>query len=344
MTLRRKYDNYGNCKTSVIQIILNSMGKKGNSTMHNTPRFKFHWIGPAALIIAAAAFMSAGTTYATIVPLGEAGQFTLLAMGGSIDDSGPVGPDADPWTVDGPVGVVTSGQQFQASGSVRYSGPIYLHTGVGFNNSAPGVPPPMYSQQIDALLAQARLDAFAASTFALNLPVTGSFGTINHTMTISENSVGNYVFNINSISFSGNSTLTLSAPAGSNFVLNISQGVALTGGSILVAGGLNAADVLINYTGTSEFRFSGGGNTSRVYGTILAPNATVGLHPGFVLGSVIANAITMSSGADVIRPVPEVTPGSVIFGFLGLVVAFGSRRALTSKMRAVAAERKSRLG
>ena len=96
----------------------------------------------------------------------------------------------------------------------------------------------------------------------------------------------------------------------------------MTGGSILVAGGLNAADVLINYTGTSEFRFSGGGNTSRVYGTILAPNATVGLHPGFVLGSVIANAITMSSGADVIRPVPEVTPGSVIFGFLGLVVAY----------------------
>jgi choice-of-anchor A domain-containing protein len=290
----------------------------------------------ALAVLAASVFLIQSNASATIVPLGEAGQFTMLALGGSVDDSGPQGPDADPWTVDGKVGVVTSGQNFQASGSVTYNGPIYLHNGVGFNSSAPGVPQPMRSQQIDTLLEQARLDAIAASNFALNLTPTGTFGTISQTMAINENSVGNYVFNIGAINFSGNSTLTLSAPAGSNFVLNISQGVALTGGSILVAGGLNAADVLINYTGTSEFRFSGGGNTSRVYGTILAPNATVGLHPGFVLGRVIANSITMSSGANIIMPVPEVTPSSVIFGFVGLVVAFSSRRAMAAKVRAVA--------
>ena len=318
-------------------IIQSSMDIQGNSSTKNIHRVTFQRLSAVLLMVATVAFLSLGSkANATIVPLGEAGQFTLLALGGSIDDSGPTGPDADPYTVDGQVGVVTSGQQFQASGSVRYSGPIYLHTGVGFNSSAPGVPQPIRGAAIDSLLAQARLDAIAASNFALNLTPTGTFGTINQTMTLSENSVGTYVFNINAISFSGNSALTLSAPAGSNFVLNISQGVALTGGSILVAGGLHASDVLINYTGTSEFRFSGGGNTSRVYGTILAPNATVGLHPGFVFGRVIANGITMSSGANVIMPIPEVTPGSVIFGFVGLIVAFTSRRALAARVRAVA--------
>jgi hypothetical protein len=35
-------------------------------------------------------------------------------------------------------------------------------------------------------------------------------------------------------------------------------------------------------------------------------------------------------------PVPEVAPSSVIFGFLGLLVAFSSRRALAGRVRAVA--------
>jgi len=92
--------------------------------------------------------------------------------------------------------------------------------------------------------------------------------------------------------------------------------------------------VLINYTGFADVQFSGGGNTSQVYATILASNATVGLHPGLVVGSIIADAITMSSGANVV-PVPELAPSSVIFGFLGLVVAVSSRRARAGRACAV---------
>lgn len=299
-----------------------------------------HHLFAGAALAALVLFSPANTARASVVNLGQAGQFAMLALTGSIDDSGPTGPNANPYTVNGPVGVVTSGEKFQASGSVQYNGPIYLHSGVGFNSSAQGVPQPTMSAAVDAMLQQAKADAFAASSFASGLAATATFGTINSTMSITENSVGNYVFNISTIDFSGNKTLTLDAPAGSTYVLNISNQIKLTGGSILVAGGLSAADVLINYTGDKKVQFSGGGNSSQVYGTILAPNAEVGLHPGLVVGSVIAGTITMSSGANVI-PVPEVTPGSVIFGFLGLIVAATSRRALAGRVRALAGRKQS---
>jgi choice-of-anchor A domain-containing protein len=272
---------------------------------------------------------------ASVVNLGQAGQFTLLALGGSIDDSGPIGPQGNPFNINGPVGVVTAGQKFQASGSVRYSGPVYLHSGVGFNSSAPGVPQPTMSNAVDNMLTQAAHDAFAASSFASGLAATATYGTINSDLTISEANNGHYVFNIDTISFSGGKALTLNGTKNSTFLLNVASGITLSPGSILLTGGLSADNVLINYTGTKDVQFSGGGNSSQVFGTILAPNATVGLHPGFVAGAIIANAITMSSGADVV-PVPEVTPSSVIFGFLGLIVAVSSRRVLGGRVRAVA--------
>jgi hypothetical protein len=50
------------------------------------------------------------------------------------------------------------------------------------------------------------------------------------------------------------------------------------------------------------------------------------------------------TAATAVAPVPEVTPGSVIFGFLGLVVAATSRRALMGRVRLMAAQRKTRMG
>ncbi|HXA09068.1 MAG TPA: collagen-binding domain-containing protein [Chthoniobacterales bacterium] len=280
-----------------------------------------------------------GPLQASIVDLGAAGQFGALALTTGIDDSGPLGPDGSV-TINADVGVASSGQSFSASGSVVYSGNLYLHTGVTYNNSAPGVPLPQPQNATnDAFLAQARSDAFAASNFALTLGVTATYGTINTNTTISEGAVGNYVFSLQGgINFSGNSTLTLSAPAGSCYVLNISNQFVLTGGSVLLSGGLTADNVLLNYTGTSDVRFSGGGNSSQVYGTILAPNAKVDLSPGLVVGRVIASGLSMSSGAQILTPVPEVTPGSVIFGFLGLVIAVGSRKALAARLIRVRAK------
>jgi len=284
---------------------------------------------------AASLLLLAHPAPASVVDLGQAGQFALLALGGGIDDSGPLGPQGQPYSVKGPVGVVTSGEKFQASGSVNYNGPIYLHSGVTFNSSAPGVPQPTMSASIDALLAQAKQDAFSGAAAALQLGMnpTATYGTINSDFTISQANTGHYVFNINTVNFSGGKELTLNGTQGSTFLLNVSGSIALTPGSIVLTGGLTSDNVLINYSGNQNIRLTGGGNTSKIFGTILAPNANVVLSPGFVAGSIIANAITMSSGADVV-PVPELTPSSVLFGFLGLVVAIGSRRAISGRVYA----------
>jgi choice-of-anchor A domain-containing protein len=317
-----------------------------SSNYHNmtiiTRTFSRRLSAIALTLLTAALVSPTAGLKASLVDLGQAGQFTMLALTGGIDDSGPLGPQSNPNSVDGPVGVASDSQKFQASGSVKYNGPIYLHSNDTFNSSAPGVPQPTMGSSVDSMLAQAKTDAFNASTFASGLAATATYGTINNNLTITEHSVGNYVFNIQNINFSGGKTLTLNAPGGSNYVLNISGSLVLTFGSINVAGGLSPANVLINYTGTNVVQFSGGGNSSQIYGTILAPNAEVGLHPGLVVGSVIAGSITMSSGANVV-PVPEVTPSSVIFGFLGLIVAVSSRRALMGQVRAVSARRKTRL-
>jgi choice-of-anchor A domain-containing protein len=289
-------------------------------------------------LVAGASLLSSTAKASMIGPvnLGTAGNFTLLALNGDIQDSGPTGPDATSGSVVGPIGIATAGHKFQTSGSRIYTGPIYIHTGSTWTSSAIGFPTPQQSAAIDAMLAQASADAFAASNFASSLAATATYGNINSSLSITEGSVGDYVFNIQSINFSGGKSLTLSAPAGSNFILNITSGsLTLSPGSIVLSGGLTPDHVLINYTGTNNITTSGGQNSSRIYANILAPNAHVQLTPGYVAGFIIAQSIQMSSGANVV-PVPEVTPSSVLLGFIGLAVAFGSRRTLMARVRAQA--------
>jgi choice-of-anchor A domain-containing protein len=289
-------------------------------------------------LVAGASLLSPTAKASMIGPvnLGTAGNFTLLALNGDIQDSGPTGPDATSGSVVGQIGIATAGHKFQTSGSRIYTGPIYIHTGSTWQSSAIGFPTPQQSAAIDAMLAQASADAFAASNFASSLAATATYGNINSSLSITEGSVGDYVFNIQSINFSGGKTLTLNAPAGSNFILNIgSGGLTLSPGSIVLSGGLTPDHVLINYTGTGNINTSGGSNSSRIYANILAPNAHVQLTPGYVAGFIIAQSIQMASGANVV-PVPEVTPSSVLLGFIGLAVAFSSRRTLMARVRAQA--------
>jgi hypothetical protein len=259
------------------------------------------------------------------VNLGAAGGFAALALTGNIDDSGPL---TNPFTINGDVGVATSGKKFSASGSVSYNAHVFLHSGVTYNSSASNVPQPTTGASVDTLLDQAKTDAFNASAAALALGQnpTATYGTINNDFSITEANPGNYVFNLTGVNFSGGKVLTLSAPAGSSFVLNISTTFKLTFGSILLAGGLSPNDVLYNYTGTSDAAFSGGGNVSRVEGILLAPNATIGLHPGAIIGEAIGASVTMSSGAQIVVPEAPVTSLLIFGGLIATGVAMRRRR------------------
>ena len=277
------------------------------------------------LLTASALVATAFTAQAAIVDLGAAAGWSVLTYNSnntsdSAFQGGPIGVVNGNWTQSG--GAQTNTQQ-----------PTTVYLSPGFTNKGPNVLTTVYDA---AKLNAAWNAAVNASAFLASLQPTQTFGAITTGMTISESTKGDYVFNISSISLN-QSELVLSAPAGSQVVLNISGNITLNGGShggIVLAGGLTSSDVFINLTGAnSNLTTSGGGNAQQIFGTVLATgiNASVNLHPGQINGEIIARTLTTSSGA--LGVVPEVTPDSVVFGFIGIVVAFGSRRTLMARFR-----------
>jgi hypothetical protein len=286
-------------------------------------------------ILAAVAIFLALTSYtsASVVDLGNAAGFSVLTYNSNnTSDSAFQG---------GPIGVVNGDWTQSGGGQTDTQQPTTVYLSPGFHNNGPSVLTTVYNA---SLLNSAWTDAVNASASLASLAPTQILGAITSGLTLSESTVGTYVFNISSINLN-QSALTLSAPSGSTFVLNISGNVTLNGGSqgngILLAGGLTSSNVFINLTGAnSNLTTSGGGNAQQIFGTVLATgiNASVNLHPGEINGEIIARTLTTSSGA--LAVVPEVTPSSVVFGFIGLVVAFGSRRTLMARVRAVSANGK----
>src|SRR4030042_779216 len=134
------------------------------------------------------------------------------------------------------------------SGSSLINGILSLNTAGHLNKSGTStVVGGVYQDTAtDGVLDQAVADALAASQSAANLPVTITSPT---NITISNSSqnititgvVGTNVLNITNITIS-NGTLTLSAPLGGCFIINVSGSFALSGASrIVLAGGITAS-------------------------------------------------------------------------------------------------------
>ena len=104
-----------------------------------------------------------------------------------------------------------------------------------------------------------------------------------------------------------NGTLTLSAPRGGEFIINISRKFSLSGGSkILLGGGLTPYAVLFNVTGAGDKVALTGGTTNgvpntKISGIILAPEREISLSPGLVTGEVIGGGkqIAITSAGQV---------------------------------------------
>ncbi len=303
-----------------------------------TKRFysSLNGLTPTALCAFALLFgnpLSANASFSNM--LAPAEYYAVLALNGNIQQSGPLPPSGDNQNnIQGNIGVASSGYKYQGSGSVNTPGSFDIHTGSNFQTSSHGIQGPVnQNSAADARLEAAKAAAFDTSAFFASQTPTATYGSLGGDFTISQSSVGNYVFNISSISLSGNDRITLSAPAGSCFVLNITGNMSFSGSThISLAGGLTPANVLYNVLGTgSAVSFSGGGNSSGVDGIILAVNRSIQISPGLINGAVIGRDINMSSGASVIGVVPEVNASLVIPGFLGLIILASSGRFLRRK-------------
>jgi hypothetical protein len=304
------------------------MGNIGINRVKHMKSSKF-----AALLLTVAAFAVSPSTRASVVDLGQAAGFSVLTyQSNNSSDSAFQGAPL--------IGVVNGDWNQSGGGQTNTQQPTTIMLSPGHTNHGPSN---VETTVFDAnRLNAAWTDAVNASAMLASLAPTQTLGNINSGMTITESAVGHYVLSISNINLN-QSALTLSAPTGSTFVLNISGNITLNGGSqgngLLLAGGLTSNDVVYNLIGAnSNLTTSGGGNAQQINGIVLATgsNASVNLHPGQINGEVITQLLTTSSGALVFNPVPEVTPASVLIGFLGLVVAVSSRRMLSKRMRPVA--------
>lgn len=175
-----------------------------------------------------------------------------------------------------------------------------------------------------SVLDQARLDAIAASAAAAGLSPTSTLGQINLKRTTLTLAPGTY--NLTNFQLK-RATLTLSGSG--SFVFNISSAFALKSAQVLLAGGATEANVLFNYTGTSDVTLSGKkGSNSVLHGIILALNAKVNLAPGLVVGEIISRSDISISGDVRAAPAALVPEGTSTFALsliaLGALVAFRS--------------------
>ena len=157
------------------------------------------------------------------------------------------------------------------------------------------------------------INAYAMAANAASLPCTQSFAKLDgKTVSAVIGGPGVNVICVGDISLSGKQ-LTLFAPAGGSFIINVRGKFVLTGGGqgpqVRVAGGVQPKDVLFNIIGSgSDVSFSGGGGgvnccAAVVDGTILAPLRKIKLSPGLVNGAVIsAKEISIVSGSSVRCP------------------------------------------
>jgi choice-of-anchor A domain-containing protein len=274
-------------------------------------------------------------SYASVInTLGTAQNFSLLSLTGGVFQSGTS-------SVEGAIGVAAAFSGYRGSGSINDPGGFDIRTkstfqGPGGRAGSLRLGPVHQNAQTDALLLGASAAASSTSTLAstLGLVPTASYGLLQNSTTISETKKGQYVFDLSGINLRGGRKLTLSAPAGSTFVLNV--GSRLRGGAfnlssaqIILTGGLTADDVLFNVLG------SGGVNiaSSTVNGIVLALNRSVSVTGGAVNGELVGGSISLSGGSVNNPPpvVPEANTFLVLIPFIGAILLSASWRYLRTK-------------
>jgi hypothetical protein len=229
------------------------------------------WFGLLCVALSAlmVALLLPFSAEAAVINLGQAGNYAVLSLG----KTAPSGTSSfneqnDTTIINGNLGLgplATAGasnDKGTVTGSVFVdSTATYTQGGVVVNGSV------MTGQN----LTQARTDALAASAAAAALPPTVTAGNVTAATTF--NSTGQQtVVSATSINLQGPSAnLTLNGGPNDEFIINVSGLFHLSGGDIILTGGLTANHVLFNLTDQAGQLADIVNASTTANGTFLAP-------------------------------------------------------------------------
>ena len=205
-------------------------------------------------------------------------------------------------TVDGDAGISRNGSINVAAPST-ITGTLYIDTGVtvtGPGNILDGI--------VSRDLSAAQALVFSASTTLRNLTPDVSLGNVNSAQTFNGNGAVK-VINMNSLTL-GSGNITLSGGASDYFVLNIAQGLSLTGSSSIVGSGIDASHILVNLYDSSGSLGLVAHVDDVINGTVIIPSDSATFHG--IFGAIWSGnkQITLMSGAKV-ESVPFSPPSTV---------------------------------
>jgi hypothetical protein len=292
-----------------------------------------------------ASFLVAGSVQATLISLNSAGptNWELLAVGNGTDGGSiTIGTGDSVTSASVPpaaVGLVgpSTGLELTMSGTGLIQGPVDMGNNGTINiastNSIGGGIYGLslagskygntYTNVSEAtVLNAARAAALSANAAATALPTSSAFAGITsiNLSTSSETltgTAGENVLNLTNLNISGNQVLTLDAPAGSQFILNVSNQFSLDSGTIAVGGGLNFSNVIVNLApGAQAVDLTDcqkpKPNPFCMTGIVLAPYQCAQLSYGTLYGELIAENISLCTCGNVQMPCPPGSPGGVV--------------------------------
>jgi len=213
----------------------------------------------AAALLGTVAFAASVPAHAGSLSLGTLTNYALVDLGSGTtigQNSGPV--TGNELLGNGVTAAFAGGNNGQITGTLYYDNTVGGTSTFGQLHNAPTT-----SLVSTSVTSQAFSYAQSASSYAASLTATQTYGNISTATTFT----GNGGLNVIDVTNIQNAPLTLSGNGNDRFVINVSG--TFNTNQTMTLSGINASQILFNFTGTSGNVFQTSGGDS-LYGTFLA--------------------------------------------------------------------------